>query len=135
MKHKYIVIIGCGRLGSHLANRFSLAGHSLVMIDLNPATFTQLNSNFSGFTIEGDATEMSILNKAKIANADIVIAATRNDNINLMVAQIAQDIYHVPAVLARVYDPQREIIYQSLKIRTICPTMMAVDEIIRITSQ
>jgi trk system potassium uptake protein TrkA len=122
-------------MGSHLANRFSVAGHSLVMIDIVPDNFNQLNSNFSGFTIEGDATEMSILNKAKIASADMVIAATRNDNINLMVAQIAQDIYHVPVVLARVYDPQREIIYQSLKIQTICPTTMAVDEIIRLTEK
>jgi len=120
-------------MGSLLADRYSKMGHSLVIIDPNPASFSGLSSDFSGFTIEGDASELSVLTLAKIAQADIVITATRNDNINLMVAQIAKDIYKVPVVLARVYDPKREVIYRSMDVRTVCPTLLAAEEFIRQT--
>lgn len=133
MKSKYIIIIGCGRLGSMLANRFSALGHSMVVIDVNHAAFELLNSDFSGFTIEGDATESSTLIKAKIEQADVLLSATRNDNINLMVAQIAKDVFNVQTVIARVYDPKREMIYNNFNIRTICPTLLASDEFIRLT--
>ncbi len=130
MKVKYIILVGCGRLGALLANRFSLQGHSLVVIDLKPESFEQLSSDFSGFTIEGDATELGVLTKAKIDRADAVFTITSNDNINLMVAQIAKDIYKVPTVMARVYDPRREIVYNNLNIRTLCPTRLAADEFV-----
>ena len=133
MAHKYMLIIGSGRLGSLLANRYSTMGHSLVMIDTDPNAFEQLSSDFSGFTIEGDATELSVLEKAKISQADAVLICTRNDNINLMVAQIAKDVFNVPIVMARVFDPKREIIYNQLNIRTICPTILAADEFVKET--
>jgi trk system potassium uptake protein len=130
MVMKYIILVGCGRLGSLLANRFSLKGHSLVVIDLLPEAFEQLSSDFSGFTIEGDATELAVLTKAKIDRADAVFTVTSNDNINLMVAQIAKDIYKVPTVMARVFDPKREVVYNNLNIRTLCPTLLAADEFV-----
>lgn len=131
MKTKYIILVGCGRLGSLLANRFSLKGHSIVVIDLLPESFEQLSSDFSGFTIEGDATELAVLTKAKIDRADAVFTVTSNDNINLMVAQIAKDIYKIPTVMARVFDPKREVAYNNLNIRTLCPTLLAADEFVK----
>ncbi|MEZ4529301.1 MAG: NAD-binding protein, partial [Desulfobacterales bacterium] len=62
----YIVIIGCGRLGSHLANRLSGAGHSVVVIDRNEDTFSSLSADFSGFRLTGDATQISVLKQAKL---------------------------------------------------------------------
>jgi trk system potassium uptake protein TrkA len=128
MKQLYIIIIGCGRLGAILANRLSSKGHSIVVIDKDMDNFTQLNSDFSGFTIEGDATEISVLKKARIEKADVFLAVTNNDNINLMVAQVAKDIFNVPKVVARVYDPKREIIYNNMNVSTICPILLAADE-------
>jgi len=133
MKHKYIIIVGCGRLGSILVNRFSLIGHSIVIIDNNPDSFESLSSDFSGFTIEGDATEISVLQKAKVDKADLFLAVTNNDNINLMVAQIARNIFRVPKVMARVYDPKREIVYKNMNISTICPIILSADEFIKQT--
>jgi trk system potassium uptake protein TrkA len=130
MKHKYIIVVGCGRLGAILVNRLSLIGHSIVIIDNNPDTFENLGSDFSGFTIEGDATEISVLQKAKVDKADLFLAVTNNDNINLMVAQIAKNIFKVQDVVARVYDPKREVIYKNMNIRTICPVMLAADEFV-----
>lgn len=131
MKHKFIIVVGCGRLGTLLVNRLSLLGHSIVIIDNNPDAFEELSSDFSGFTIEGDATEISVLQKAKADKADLFLAVTNNDNINLMVAQIAKNIFNVQNVIARVYDPKREVVYKNMNISTICPIVLAADEFIK----
>lgn len=123
----FIVIVGCGRLGSYLANRLSRDGHSVVVVDINESTFDALAAEYSGFQVEGDATEFAVLKQAKTDRADLVIAASREDNINLMVAQIAKKIFHVPRVMARVFDPKREELYRALGIETICPTSIAGD--------
>ncbi|HPG42113.1 MAG TPA: TrkA family potassium uptake protein [bacterium] len=121
----YIIVIGCGRLGSYLANSLSRTGHSIVIIDKNQNTSRLLNSEFSGFFIEGDATEFSVLKQARIDKSDVVVATTQDDNLNLMVAQIAKQIYQVKRVVARVFDPNREIIYRDFGIETICPTIIS----------
>lgn len=122
---KYIVVVGCGRLGSLLANRLSRDGNSVVVIDPVETTLDDLSPDFSGFRINGDATHMAVLKAAKLKNADVLIATTSEDNVNLMVAQVAQKVFRVPHVLARVFDPRREEIYAQLGIDTICPTSLA----------
>lgn len=127
----YIVIVGCGRLGAHLANQLSRDGNSVVVIDRDETTFNHLSSGFSGFRIGGDATQMAVLKEAKLNKADIFIATTHEDNVNLMVAQVARKIFSVPHVLARVFDPKREEVYAHLGIDTICPTSVAADMFLR----
>ncbi len=124
-KKMYVIVVGCGFLGSYIANRLSRHGHSVVVIDRNESAFDSLTVDFSGFHIEGDATEFITTKQAKCEKADLLIAATDNDNINLMIAQIAKKVYSVPRVLARVNDPKREEIYQNLGIKTICPASIA----------
>jgi len=123
----YIVIVGCGRLGLHLANQLSRDGNSVVVIDKLETTFNDLSSDFSGFKIVGDATHVSVLREAKIKNADVLIATTHFDNVNLMVAQVARRVFDVPHVLARVFDPKREEVYAKLGVNTICPTSVAAE--------
>ena len=123
----YIVIIGCGRLGSILANQLSRVGHSVVVIDTDDATFDDLSPDFSGFRVVGDATQIAVLKEAKLKNADVLFAATHEDNVNLMVAQVARKVFNVQHVLARVFDPRREQVYDQLGIETICPTAVAAE--------
>ncbi|HUT54587.1 MAG TPA: TrkA family potassium uptake protein [bacterium] len=123
--NRYIVIAGCGRLGSYLANQLSREGNSVVVIDTNEARFADLSPDFSGFRVNGDATQMAILKEAKLKDADVLIATTREDNVNLMVAQVARKVFDVPRVLARVFDPRREEVYAQLGVETICPTSVA----------
>ena len=125
--NRYIVIVGCGRLGSHLANQLSRGGHSVVVIDRDEATFGNLSADFSGFRVEGDATQMAVLREARLNRADILIATTHKDNVNLMAAQVARRIFGVSHVLARVFDPRREAVYTRLGIDTICPTSLAAE--------
>jgi len=124
---KYIVIVGCGRLGAHLANHLSRDGHSVVAIDTEDRAFGNLSPEYSGFKVEGDATELAVLQQAKADKADLVIATTRDDNVNLMVAQVAKAQFGVSRVLARVFEPKREAIYRRLGVETICPTSVAAE--------
>lgn len=123
----FVVVVGCGRLGSHLANRMSAAGHSVVVIDSDERAFASLSAEYSGFTVEGDAAELAVLRMAKVGQADVIIAATREDNLNLMVAQVARESFGVRRALARVLDPRREEVYRALQIDTVCPTTVAAD--------
>jgi trk system potassium uptake protein TrkA len=86
-----------------------------------------LSPEFSGFRIEGDATRVFVLKAAKLQDADVFFATTHEDNVNLMVAQIARKIFNVPHVLARVFDPKREKVFDQLGIETICPTSVAAE--------
>jgi trk system potassium uptake protein len=123
----FIIIVGCGSSGAYLANRMSREGHSLVVIDSNSEAFENLSVAFSGFRVEGDATELAVLRQAKIDRADLVIAAATDDNVNLMVAQVAKKFFRVPRVIARAFKPDRENIYQALGIDAICPTTLFGD--------
>ena len=127
MGSQYIVIVGCGRLGSILACRLSSQGNSVVVIDPYESSFTNLSSEFSGFQITGDASELAVLRSAKAEQADCLLAVTDKDNINLMVAQIAKNVFQTPTVLARVFDPAREKIYRDFGIATISPTKLSAD--------
>jgi trk system potassium uptake protein len=126
-KNLYIVIVGCGRLGSFLSNRMSSEGHGVVVIDNNEAAFNALTLDYSGFRLVGDAVEFAVLKKGRIDKADMVIAVTRDDNINLMVSQIAKKIFHVPRVIARILDPNQVEIYHGLGIEIVCPTLIEYD--------
>ena len=127
---QYIVVVGCGRLGSILACRLSSHGNSVVVIDPYESSFNNLNSEFSGFQIVGDASELAVLRSAKADKADCLLAVTDKDNVNLMVAQIAKNIFQIPTVLARVFDPAREKIYRDFGIATISPTQLSADAFI-----
>jgi trk system potassium uptake protein TrkA len=130
-EHRYIVIVGCGRLGASLADRLSRDGHAVVVIDHDEAAFARLSADYSGFRVDGDATRMAVLTEARLDRADVLIAATHEDNVNLMVAQIAQRLLGVRTVLARVFDPGREAIYARLGIDTVCPTSLSAGVFLR----
>ena len=121
-RENYVVIVGCGRLGAHLAERINGRGSSVVVIDTNPDAFRSLPPDFSGFTIEGDATELSVLRQAKCSQADLFVAATGNDNLNLMAAQIAGPILGARRSLARVDDPETAAAFENVGIDVISPT-------------
>lgn len=126
MTSLYVVVVGCGRLGSHVANLLSRHGHRVVVVDRDDAAFTLLSSeSFSGYRIQGDASEPAVLRRAEVGRANLLIAATQDDNVNLMVTIVAQRVFGVRRVMARVYDPRREEAYRSLGLATVCPTLLA----------
>lgn len=128
----YTIVVGCGRLGANLANALSDKGENVTIIDLGAEAFRKLSSSFGGITIVGDAAEIHVLDEADIKRASAVVTVTNNDNTNILVAQIAKELFYVPHVIARLYDPERECVYHELGIDTICPAVLSEKEIDKI---
>lgn len=123
------VIIGCGKLGASLATSLSENGGSVVVIDKSEDSFRKLGSSFTGLIFVGDGTDLEMLQQVQIEEADVVLVVTDNDNTNVMISQIARQIFHVPHVIARLYDSERECVYRQLNIEIICPNALSVKEI------
>lgn len=124
-----IVILGCGRLGSYLARRFSQAGHAVTVIDREREALNALGPDFSGETVVGMGIDEEVLRRAGIEGADVFIAVTEYDNTNIMAAEVAREIYGVPRVITRLNDPLRAEIFQELGLTTISPTLLAAEAI------
>jgi trk system potassium uptake protein TrkA len=125
----YIIIAGCGKVGSRLANKLSKEGHDVVIIDFDEDSFKSLDHDFNGLKIAGVPFDEDVLKEAGIDKADAVAAVTPEDNDNIMVSQIAKELYGVPNVLARIYNPGREHMFHQFGLDTICPTNICVDMI------
>ncbi len=120
----YVIIVGCGRVGSQLARLLSGEGHNVVVIDKNAASFERLGGTFNGLTLVGNGFDLNLLKQAGIEKADAFCTVTNGDNTNLISAQVAKKIFNVPKVIARVYDPQRAHIYANLGLDVISGTIL-----------
>ena len=125
----YIIIVGCGRLGANLANTLSDNEGNVLIMDTCKDSFRRLSSSFGGLSVVGSGTDLDDLENAQIEKASAVIAVTNDDNTNIMVAQLARDMFHVERVIARLYDPDRETVYQEFGIDTICPAVLSAKEV------
>jgi trk system potassium uptake protein TrkA len=123
-----ILIVGCGRVGSRLAQELDREGHEVTIVDNNPAAFSRFASrgvfedSFRGNFVVGDGTEADLLRRAGAEDMDCFIAVTQGDNRNIMASQIAQTVFHVKCVVCRIYDPIRTDVYRKLGLNVFCPT-------------
>jgi trk system potassium uptake protein TrkA len=117
-----IIIMGCGRVGAQLAIMLEKEGHEVTTLHKNADSFKRLPSDFGGKALLGNGTDEDDLKKAGIEETDAFVAVTEGDNRNVMAAQIAKNIYNVPKVVCRIYDPLRRDIYSMLGLDAISPT-------------
>lgn len=130
-----IIVVGCGRVGSHLALMLSNYDHNVCVIDRNPAAFAALGRDFNGSTCVGVGYDEEVLTRAGIEECDFVAAVTQSDNTNLMVVEIARRLYDVPHAYARLYNSGHERAYLQLGIEYVCGTNLVAEEIFsKITS-
>jgi trk system potassium uptake protein TrkA len=122
-----IIIIGCGRMGSGLAQALTLRGHTITVVDTDPAAFERLGPAFKGRTVVGIGFDRDVLIQAGIERADGLAALTESDEANAVAARMASQIFRVPRVVARLYDPRKAEIYRRLGLRTIAPVTWAVN--------
>lgn len=120
----YVIIVGCGRVGSELARLLSSEGHDVVIIDKSAASLQRLGNTFNGLSLVGNGFDLGLLNQAGIEKADAFCCVTNGDNTNLICAQVARKIFKVPRVFARIYDPRRAHIYASLGLDIISGTIL-----------
>ena len=125
----HIIIAGCGKIGANLVKTLSNEGHDVVVIDPNEESFAQLESGTNCLTITGMCIDEDVLKSAGIEHADALLAVTSDDNVNIMTAQIAKQLYHVPHVVTRIYDPDKDAVLRQMGLNTVCPTMLTVAKI------
>lgn len=122
-----ILIAGCGTVGSQLANKLADEGHDVCVIEANAQRLSRLSDHFSGYTVVGVPIDQDVLREAGIEGCDALAAVTEDDNTNIMVCQMAGEIFKVPRVLARIHEPMRGDVFSQFSLRTICPTNISVD--------
>ncbi|MCW2922701.1 MAG: TrkA-N domain protein [Thermoleophilia bacterium] len=126
-----VIILGSGRVGSAIATSLLQAGHHVSVVDNDPDSLIRLGGDdFSGDFFVGEALDPDVLERAGIQGADAFIASTDDDNINVVIAQIAQRRYGVDNVVVRVFDPDKAAFYQARGLRVVCPTLRAIGEMI-----
>ena len=124
-RHAYTVVVGCGRLGAGIADTLYGEGEDVVVVDKDKDSFRKLSSSFGGLSVEGNGMDLDILDSVELKRADTLIAVTDNDNVNIMISQLAKEVFNVRKVIARLSDPQRSCVYQDFGIETICPSVLS----------
>jgi trk system potassium uptake protein TrkA len=122
-----IVIVGCGRIGSGLAQTLSQSGHTITVIDVNPLAFDLLPASFKGQKITGVGFDRDVLVEAGIERADALAAVTSSDEANAVIARLASQVFRVPRVVAELYDQRKADVYNRLGLQTIDSTAWGIN--------
>jgi trk system potassium uptake protein TrkA len=125
----HVVIVGCGRSGSALAARLDAEGETVGVIDYDGDTRTRLPVSFAGTFVIGDAVHRSVLEEAQIEQADAFVSLSSNDSLNIVVARIAREIFHVPHVVGRLHNVEWYPVSSILGLQMVTSVQMTVDRI------
>jgi trk system potassium uptake protein TrkA len=125
----HLIIAGCGRVGSELAHTVAHKGHTVVVIDRDPRAFQRLGPEFRGRTLQGDVRDQDVLTRAGIEGAAGFAAVTSNDEINLVAAQTAYNLFEVPNVVARVFHPVHSEAFRHAGLQTVIASSWAAHRI------
>ena len=123
--------MGCGRVGSSLARALARTGHSVAVIDREPAAFRRLGPDFHGEQVTGVGFDRDVLLAAKISEADAFAAVSSGDNSNIIAARVAREQFGVRTVVARIYDPKRAQVYERLGIPSVATVPWTTDRLLR----
>lgn len=110
-------------MGALVADRLDADGHSVSIIDVDPASFDRLDPDFSGQRVTGNGFDKAALAKAQIARAYAFAAVTNGDNSNIIATRTVAEEFGVERVVARVADPERAALFERLGIPTIASSM------------
>jgi trk system potassium uptake protein TrkA len=124
-----VIVMGCGRVGAEVCRIMSDNDHEVVAIDSDPSALDRLGPDFNGRTVLGVGFDRDVLLEAGIETADAFAATTSSDSANIVAARVARDIFHVPRVVARVFDPRRAEIYRRLGLVTVSSAAWGAERI------
>lgn len=124
-----IVVYGCGQMGSQLVQELAARGDVVTMVDADREALEELSKHFSGRLVQGSGTDEGVLRAAGIERAECFIAVSSDLNSNLMAAQIAQRLFGVQRVIARIEHPELAAMYRSLGVEAVSPTLEAAKHV------
>lgn len=127
-----VMIVGCGKTGACLAQMLAGEGHDVSVVDAQAQKLKRLGGNFPGYITQGNPIDQDTLRRAGIEHCEVLAAVCAEDNVNIMVGQIAKELFGVPKVLTRIYDPKREAVYSQLGLQTFCPTNLTAAAVLDI---
>ena len=119
-------MVGCGRVGASVALNLRDVGWDVAVIDEREDALVRLGEDWTGGFLVGQGIDLQLLREAGIEDADAVVVTTDGDNTNIVVGQVAQKLFDVPAVVIRVLDPGRADFYSSRGLNVVCPTSNAI---------
>ena len=123
-------MIGCGRVGSAVAQQLQGSGWDVTVLDENEDSLGRLGENWTGGFVVGHGMDLQLLREAGIEEAEAVVVTTDGDNTNIVIAQAAQKHFQVPTVVVRVLDPARAQFYATRGLRIVCPTSAAIETLV-----
>jgi len=129
-----IIIMGCGRVGSHVSQLLVQQGHEVTVIDHDATALARLGTDFKGRVVRGVGFDRNVLLEAGVETAEGFVAASSSDNANIVAARTARNIFRVPRVVARLYDPVRAEVYQRLGLTTISSTAWGAERIVEVVT-
>jgi trk system potassium uptake protein TrkA len=125
----HVIVAGCGRVGSGLAVALVAEGHAVCVIDQDSRASELLGRGFRGRFLEGSAFARDVLERAGVEEAEALVAVTSSDPANLVAARTAREVYRVPRVVARAYDPRRAEVYTGLGVPTVAHVSWTIAEV------
>jgi trk system potassium uptake protein TrkA len=126
-----VMIIGCGRVGSVLANRLDEEGHQVVVLDRHQQAFRRLSEKFSGNRIVGNGLVEEFVRPTLQEKTDLLFAITDKDNVNLLIAQKVKRNFQLGRVVAVVHDSILAGLYKELGVETVCPTDLVIKDLLQ----
>jgi trk system potassium uptake protein TrkA len=124
-----VIVMGCGRVGEQISLLMASEGHDVAVIDYDPAALARLGPDFKGRRVLGIGFDRKVLMIAGIEQAEAFAATSSSDNANIVAARLARNVFHVPRVVARLFDPQRAEIYRRLGLVTISSATWGAERI------
>ena len=123
-------MIGCGRVGSAVAQQLQGSDWDVTVLDENEDALARLGESWRGGFVVGHGMDLQLLREAGIEEADAVVVTTDGDNTNIVIAQAAQKHFEVPTVVCRLLDPARAQFYATRGLRIVCPTSAAIETLV-----
>jgi trk system potassium uptake protein len=129
-----VIVIGCGRVGAELAYRLFKRGHQVTVVDEVAAAFDNLPPDFRGRTLEGEVLSQDVLRRAGIDGAQGIAVVTPSDSANAVIAHVAREVYHIPNIVVRNYDPHQRPLLEAFGLQIVSPSSWGAQRIEEIVS-
>ena len=120
----YVVIMGGGRVGLNLASFLISDGHDVTLVENDEKLCSNASAELDALVIYGNGTDIKTLEKANISDSDVFVAATGNDEANLLACVMVRE-YNVPKIIARVSDPNHKSVFEKIGVNSVISPELA----------